>query len=420
MERMKTELASLLALLPEYGGSLDALCRGAAYFGVSSLPRAAEALARHHDLAYQGVRLLLSLCLEEFAALFSRRDRPVCEVSVPAPLCAVYAMQSAGGGPLFRSSALFAQIALRGILLHKAPLDPGGWAGRRCGLNRMRRRLLEDPPGEAPRFQMQFGVLCDECVKAGAGRRSFDLLVPKTLPPEDPRTRALAVRFLEDACREMGIRVAGPELRRASGQYLRLIRAEQALTRLSARGDRVPLRGNSLALAQSVQLMVTERADAWISALELLVKELEDAPKAVRPRRRAYCFFLPFLRPEIDCLFRENGVDLLGSAAFLPGRRLASPDFPSLIPAWLAAMGLRESPERRCAAIAGAMKASGCSLYLTGSFAFDRWLGADIPLQRRILEERYGIPTQFLDADFWCESGGSAAEDRVSELCALV
>ena len=60
------------------------------------------------------------------------------------------------------------------------------------------------------------------------------------------------------------------------------------------------------------------------------------------------------------------------------------------------------------------METSGCALNLTGFYAFGHRLGADIPLQRRILEERYGISTQFLNGGFWYESGGE--NRRVSAL----
>jgi hypothetical protein len=147
---------------------------------------------------------------------------------------------------------------------------------------------------------------------------------------------------------------------------------------------------------------------------------MKDAP-ADDGMSRLYTFFVPFLQPEIDGRFRENGVRLLGNAAFLYQGEVCGYDVADIAVSWFTGMNVLNDTRTECKFIAAAMKKSGCRAYLTGMFGFDRWMGAMVPLQRRILKEEYGFPTYVLDTDFWCENAmfGSVLS-RVDNICALL
>lgn len=418
---MVKSFAEILGLLPECQCDVNALARGAVYFGVTGeeLHRAAVLLPENHDLKYKGVRLLLSACLEEFAALFSDGDREPCEVSVPAPPFVMYAFQKAGGDLRFASNAFFAQIVLRGILLCREPLSLNSCAKRRCGLNLMRRRLICQPPGKEIRRQLQFGLLCDECSKLGEQLGDRAECITVSFPKHAPREvlSSMAEEFLERACDSLDIVLTPEHTREAFLTYSRLMKAENELLRLNGRPDRLPLYGNSLALAQSVQIMTPDRPERFISALETLTEELKTAPSSGE-EHRMYCFYVPFLRPEIDARFRKNGTVLLGNAAFLQQGKHMGLNLADMTAAWLCDMSIRGDTETECSVIAGAMDSCGCQDYLTGFFGFDRWLGANIPMQRKILRQQYGKTVKTLDADFWSENavfGGVL--DRIDLMC---
>ena len=424
MDKTTDSLKALLALLPERRCALGALESAAEYFSLApaDIRTAAAALPENHDLRYAGVRKLLALCLEEFAGIFSDDGRQRCEVSVPAPSCLIYAAQAAKPGVRFSSSALFAQIALRGIFLSREALDLSSCAKRRCGLNRMRRLLLEEPPAGRPEYLLQFSVLCDECGKLGEqldpGIKCLNLCFPKKTPG-----RALALEMLSGwsgrICALTGAEIGRAEETAALALYGRLIKAEAALARLNARDGRRPLKGNSMALAQSALLMSADRAEAFVAALEELARELENAPEAERGRR-IYCYFIPFLQPEIDRRFRENGVALVGGGAFLTRPICPAAGLAGAALGWLEAMNIRADTRAECRVLAGDIKKYGCREYLTGAFGFDRWLGAAIPMQRQILEAEYGIHTLLLDVDFWSENAMfGSAESRIDGICAL-
>lgn len=138
--------------MPVSAETLAVLCEG---FGLDSrtVDAAAAELELNHDLKYSGVRGLIGACLAELTgALLSEDGRALVEVSVPSPLCLVTALSCAARGRArFATSALLAQAFLRGLMLDSRPLDFTSCAKRRCGLNKMRERLVVEP-WAAPRI----------------------------------------------------------------------------------------------------------------------------------------------------------------------------------------------------------------------------------------------------------------------------
>ena len=427
------------ALVRACGGFLDmlggcavpaeGLARLADYFELDSrrVAAAAAALEENHDLGYGGVRRLLAACLEELCgALSCCGVRRLVEVSVPAPLPLVMALQrSAASRARFSTAALLAEIFLRGLMLDSRPLDGRSCGVRRCGLNRMRERLLTAPPAGDIAMTLQFGSLCDECVKTGEGFAGKEKCVSCTLPRSGAQREALSAELLRltarAACERLGVRLGEADIEHGLALYGRLMRVQARLALLNARAKRRPLCGNSFALAQTVQLCCFDDWEAPLSALETLAGELEGAPAAGEGRVRVYCFYTPFLRPGIDARFRANGVDLLGNAAFLSAPPGAGEDIYGLSAHVLlhsaSALGLEDEARLTARAARGC----GCSAYLTGAFSFDRRMGSAVPLLRRILRERYGLGSYALESDFWAETGSPMIPlERIDAICALL
>ena len=427
------------ALVRACGGFLDmlggcavpaeGLARLADYFELDSrrVAAAAAALEENHDLGYGSVRRLLAACLEELCgALSCCGGRRLVEVSVPAPLPLVMALQrSAASRARFSTAALLAEIFLRGLMLDARPLDGRSCGVRRCGLNRMRERLLTAPPAGDIALALQFGSLCDECVKTGEGFAGKEKCVSCTLPRSGAQREALSAELLRltarAACERLGVRLGEADIEHGLALYGRLMRVQARLTLLNARAKRRPLCGNSFALAQTVQLCCFDDWEAPLSALETLAGELEGAPAAGEGRVRVNCFYTPFLRPGIDARFRANGVDLLGNAAFLSAPPGAGEDIYGLSAHVLlhsaSALGLEDEARLTARAARGC----GCSAYLTGAFSFDRRMGSAVPLLRRILRERYGLGSYALESDFWAETGSPMIPlERVDAICALL
>lgn len=417
---MENAFQELCALLPECTADIAALCRGAEYFELdeSTVRRAAALLPEHHALKYKGVRMLLSACVEEFAECFSPHGAARCEVTVPAPTFAMLALQNAAGERLaLSSSAFFAQIMLRGILDYGEPMSLASCAKRRCGLNVMRERMLASPCVAAPEYQLQFSVLCDECAKAGEGAGKKTQTATACFSYGD--TERFAREFYARVEKMLGVCVARADMQAAFALYGRLLRAQRRIEELSRREEYEVLCGNSFALAQSVMLMTTPRMERFVTALEELSAELENAAPRSPGKKRIYCYYIPFLLPGIDRLFREAGAELVGGAAFCTAGSAAGFDMAQMTAAWVDTLMGRASPETQCDIIAREMRLWHADTYLTGAFGFDRCLGAAVPLRRKILREKHGIKTAVLDADFWSENAMfGSLENRIEQIAA--
>lgn len=431
---MGTELESscreLLAMIPGCAERSAELGRAAEYFGLSQaeIERAARLLPEHFELGYEGVRSLLAEYVHEALDAFAEPSGIYCELSVPAPPVQAMALGLAAGERVrFGTRALALQVLLRGQLLSRKPLSFDGCSKRRCGLNLMRRRLVLEPPVKAPDCVLQYGLLCDECTKTceglGGGTKVLSMTVQKGAARAGrERFRSLSAGF-EHFAREAAGMLDMPapdagQIREAARMSAEQLGALTRLTELNARPGRRPLRGTSLALAQTTQLMCFSRPERVTEALRTLCRELEAAPESEPGRTRLYCFYPPLTLPELDLGFWSNGVDLLGSAAFLYSAGSLGTGLGGLSASWLDAMTLAGPTSGLCGAIARAAERSGCAAYLSGGFSFDRWMGSATPLQRRILEHDYGLKTLDLDYDFWCENQSSAwAAERVDSLC---
>lgn len=413
------------------GSALPAerLARLAEGFGLDSrsLDAAAAALPVNHDLKYSGVRELIGLCIKELAdELFSDEQRRLVEVSVPSPQCLVMALAIAARGKArFGTMALFAQFFLRGLMLDSRALDFTSCAKRRCGLNKMRERLVTEPFGRVPDMTLQFGCLCDECVKTGEALSAAAEPVSCTLPRSGARRVECSAELLrqlsERAASALGVSLTPRDADVARDTYARLTRVQARLALLNARRDRVPLYGNSFALAQSVMLMCFDDWDAPIAALEKLAAELEGAPAQAEARRRAYCFYVPFTRPGIDARFRADGVDLIGNAAFLTAPVPKCADIYELAARSLLSCASALDVRAEAKLTAAAARAAQCAVYLTGSFSFDRRMGSAVPMLRKVLLEEHGLKSYSLESDFWCENGSSATPvERIDAICDLI
>uniref|UniRef100_UPI004027848D hypothetical protein n=1 Tax=Candidatus Scatomorpha intestinigallinarum TaxID=2840923 RepID=UPI004027848D len=199
-DRLCAACGRFLGLLPECGCGPERLARALSRFeiGPRAVERAAQALPEHYELELRGVRLLISEYLDAFCGLFEE-GAPRCEVSVPAPGFLITALQAASGGSFrFLTGALIIQVVLRSFFLWGLPFGTGAAMQLHyCGLNRAREYLLSSEA--APELLLQFGVLCDECLKCGEaappGTRVLNLALPKG---EGPRLRELAAVQAED------------------------------------------------------------------------------------------------------------------------------------------------------------------------------------------------------------------------------
>lgn len=421
-ERLTNACAEFLAVLPESDCSAYKLAQALNAFGLNAaqIQKATEKLPIYHDLQYRGIRLLICAYIKQFCAIFSGdATQFYCEVSVPAPLFLIMAFQQAGDKKIrFSTDALIAQIVLRSFFLYEDPVDEYNSTRRICGLNRMRTKLMEHFD-----YLIQFGVLCDECLKCGEANSDrvtvLSVSYPKGCGSEQRKLIGSSTEvFLPICCEAMGIEVRSEHKIGALKRYAQLMKLQNHLLELNRRADRVPLKGNSFALAQTVQLTVFDKWDEVLNALSVLNEELVSAPSR-HAGKRVYCFYIPFLMPEIDQEFCKHGVTLMGNAAFLHHSDHVSFKLEDMVADWLFGMNVRNDAVAESETIAEEIRESDCCAYLTGMYSFDRWMGPPAVIHAEQLSSKHEMAVFKVNSDFWCECD-RFPKDQIETICSLL
>lgn len=167
-----------------------------------------------------------------------------------------------------------------------------------------------------------FGLLCDECPKK-------DELIQrtqncKTISTFCPRNRQGegAFQYYEASLRD-GIQsvcewaeTPVPDGRQA-WQKAKLpgILVNTISCKVSGADD-PPLKAATLSLLQSTQLMAFGDFAGLLTALQNLLKDLRLLRKDGK-RKKLYCYYIPPCFPEFGSVLEENGIALVGGAAFL-------------------------------------------------------------------------------------------------------
>ena len=183
------------------------------------------------------------------------------------------------------------------------------------------------------------------------------------------------------------------------------------LSGLVAKADPQPLRGSALSnFTQPMSFPFNSGLTYMEEALDLMIKEVRQEIKAgngVLPKGspKLGCFFVPFCVPWIDRIFMENGVGLTFSLTFTPSKKqLSKPSFedPFMAAAeqWLR-MPFGQNLKAEAESMVEKVQANKPDGMLMGFFDFDRWIGAHQKICSKLIEERTGVPTFYMESDFW-------------------
>ena len=167
-------------------------------------------------------------------------------------------------------------------------------------------------------------------------------------------------------------------------------------------------------------------------AIDILIKEIRKAIKngeGVMPKDTPTVGYynLPFCVPWVGKFFRDNGVIGTFSHALTQSKLEQSPgkwpDDP-----WMSAAemwsrngtcrNLRGEADSMCEKI-DICKPDGMIL---GFFDFDRWLGAQQKVMAKMVEEKTGVPSYYIEADFWDDRDYSpeSLKTRIESVCQII
>ena len=319
---------------------------------------------------------------------------------------------------------------------------------RHCALNKTRyaaRRLRIIP---APSISWIWGFICDEGPKTDEFIRCYydpDWKTYITRIPHDQPLGTVEDEVLERVSylarqmrdgfefvqKETGIKVPEEKLEEAMSIYRRYNAKLTELYQLMAL-DPIPLGGvEGTLFSAPLSGPFNTGVELVESALDITIQELKQRVANKRgilpegaPKLMAY--FIPYVLPWINRMFKENGVGLIYTESLMPGRKqLKPPSFedPHMVAAeaWLR-RSMSVNPGYKAEIIAEKIQTYGVDGMIFGFFDFDRWLGSDQRLLAKLVEEKSEVPVFYIEGDVWEDRDYSpeALRTRIETVCEIV
>ena len=413
------------------------------------------------DLQYLGIRKMIGAITREaidHTKLVEYKKSGVKLVYgiIPAILTPYQAVKKAGGDKVFVSFPDMCQMNFLQPLFHRgAPFfelaEQSGltYGCRHCALNKMRIGLHLKKVVPAPDIQWSFGLVCDEATKvdeyincmyddkwhAVITRLPHDTCLGE-IDDEIPERVAYLAGAFRDAYEEVqkvtGVRVGEEHIAAALDDFQRYLGKTDVLTRLNAEADPPMLRGSELNnFCHPFSMPFNTGIEYMEDALDTMIEEVrvEAAngtgiyPKGA-PKVGAY--FVPYAIPWVDKVFMDNGVATSTSLSMIPSAKQLIPPsgndvYQNVAEQWLRmvfGMGCHVEVKTWIEKVNRARP----DALLMGFFDYDRWLGQMHKLGAREVEKATGVPTFYIEADFFDDRDYSqeALRTRIESISQVV
>lgn len=398
-------------------------------------------IPEHWDIQYLGVRKMIGVYIREaieLARLHKYKEDGVKLVYgiIPAITTNYLAIKNAGKDKVFVS---FPDIQLVSILnsffhkldsyLERAEEDGMTYGCRHCALNKTRIGAKADNIIPSPDVIWSWGLNCDEGPKTDeyiAGLYGDDWrYVVSRIPhdtsfghiddEDDERVEYLA-EVLKDAQREIegiiGISVSDEDMKKAINDQARYSFKYSQLVSLVSKSNPQVIRGSALTqFGQAICIPFNCGVEYMEEAMDIMIREVKQARKAgtgVLPvdAPKVGFYFCPFAVPWIDKIFMDNGVATTFSMTFTPAKSQLKPPrfedpFKATAETWLK-MSFGQNMGYEIKNMIEKVEANRpFDGLLMGFFDFDRWLGAHHKIASAMIEKETGVPTFYMESDFW-------------------
>lgn len=278
-----------------------------------------DRLVRWYDMDIPGVRALLRLYIEEFTALFTSNGLYRVYASVPCPTIIPAALNSTGKVSV-HTAEFCAMITLQGILGQPPPSSGHCWNSR-CAMLENRRGFVEAGIIPRPQLMWSFGLLCDECCKTDELIHDCDGVGQMNSFCAKPYDAMRFVRYeeelrtsLEYICVQSGAALPQTKGIRDTTNKAAILAAAICCSNASA--TRPPLKAGTVALIQTSQLMAFQDMSELVDALEDIYRNMRHIDRA-GAMEKLYTYYIPPCIPELGAVYADNGICLVGSAAFI-------------------------------------------------------------------------------------------------------
>lgn len=415
------------------------LARALEHFGISAecVIKAAEELPEHYHLDLEGIRRIIELYIAEFIDLFKNTDSALICTTHPTPLYVMLLVGNAGrSGVRIKTPGFVAMLVLRSFFLWKEGIKGVRGSGSPvCGMNQMRLFLIKNECIERPAVLWNWGLLCDEnCITGRILKQHYPEI--EKIDIKGLRGSNSDKELFQHLCsqiekafiklrRVLDLDISENAEKQAWNQWMSLVLTIESITRLNNKLQGQLLGGNDLALVHSVLITAFSDWTPLLEALELLYVELknrrsriEHSHKEYANKACLYCYYVPLTTPQVSSLFARHGISLIGNTAFL--FRKAGELSPKSLNERIALMCMQiligGDCETEAEAVCKQLGKYRCRGYLTGMYAYDRWLGSGQRAVAELIEKKFGYPVFFLDMDFWHSNDLEILEARIKAI----
>ena len=414
------------------------------------------------NIQYRGVRKLIGAWTRECIEVcktkqYKAEGKKIIYGILPAVVTPYTAFKRAGGDNVHVSFPDLVLIQTLNGFFHKAgPIiskaeDMGfNYGCRHCPLNKTRLAAYATGLIASPDVIWSWGFNCDEGPKTdemiqGITGKKWKYHVSRvphdsTFSEEEDmmETRLkfmsdqmkLGVKAIEEAT---GFTITDEHLIQANKDVGRLGFKCGMLTNLCTNADPPVLGGETLTMLQQVLTVPFNTGFKYMEdAIDTLTKEIRAAIKAgegVMPKGtpRVGFYNLPFCIPWVGKYFRDNGVITAFSSALTHSKKEMSPtkypDDPwmSAAESW-ARNGMCMNLNGEANAMIEKIELCNPDGMILGFFDFDRWLGAQQKIIAKIVQERTGVPSYYIEADFWDDRDYSpeSLKTRIESVCQII
>jgi benzoyl-CoA reductase/2-hydroxyglutaryl-CoA dehydratase subunit BcrC/BadD/HgdB len=419
-----------------------------------------ERIPTYFDLKLEGVRKSIGSFTKELIDLtrgdeYRERGAKIVYGILPAHLHFYYALKLTAPDKVFVSFPDACLAMGLNLLFHKlnpyleeAEREGASYGCRHCALNKTRYAARKLEVIASPDISWIWGLVCDEGPKMDEfihlkcdpnwktyiTRLTHDQPLGTVEDENIERVEYLASQMrdgFEFVQKETGIKVTDEKIREVIDIWQRyIIKLTRAYELLASEPQPatfidVSLFGSLVFFPYNTGIESTEKA------LDILIRELEQRvakKEGVMPvgAPKLMMWGIPTNNPWIVKMFEENGVRLpLSIGVAFTKKQLTPPTFedPYMAAAetWLR-MGANSNVGYEADQICEKLETYGADGMIFGFFDFDRWLGGSHSLLCRIVEEKSGLPTFYIEGDSWEDRDYSpeALRTRIESICEII
>lgn len=420
-------------------------------------------LPRLKDLKYEGVRKSIGAVLRELMDLFRFKEDKANGADIraiygvlPAILTPYQALKYAGGDKVYTSFPdMILMKNMQEIFHHAWPLfakaEEAGFSygARHCALNKMgiAGRLTGIVPH--PDVMWSWGLVCDEATKVDEFLKNLtggqwtsvytryphdtyfdeeDYLLPDRIAYLGDNMR----RAMKVAERVLGVHVTDEHTAKAVGDFRRYMGKVGGLSRLNMHADPVPVRNSTLSIFYLAASIPFNTGLAYLEdAIDTLTAEVKQAiekGEGIAPKgaARAGMYFNPSQNAWFDALLIENGVVVTFSLPSTQSKAQMTPStltdpFEQMAEQWLKmnfGMGCGADTRNWVEKV----EMANPDAMIVGFLDYDRWLGQVQKSGAKIVEEATGVPTFYVEADFYDDRDYSeeALRTRIESIAQII